>query len=107
MAEGVLSFPFRLTPQGDVAVTGYGTDQEVDEAIAALVLTMVGERPMSPEYGIPDPGFAGLHTGDVQVGLDEYGPTGVTVQEIVLEPVTDAMSTADIRWARDEDVEDY
>lgn len=105
MTEGVLSFPFRLTAQGTAAVTGYGTDQEVDEAIALLVLTQVGERPMYPGYGVPDPGFAGLSTGDVQVGLNVYGPRGVIVTGIEMTPVTDTEAVADIRWGRENDQE--
>ncbi|MFT4471688.1 hypothetical protein ACMX2H_17445, partial [Arthrobacter sulfonylureivorans] len=74
MADGVIAIPFRLTPQGEVATAPHGSPQEVDEAIVALALTRVGERPMQPSYGTPDPVFTGLSAGDLQVGLDEFGP---------------------------------
>lgn len=100
MAEGVISFPFRLNTDGTVATVGHGTDAEVDEAIATLVLTKIGERPMSPEYGIPDPAFTGLFIGDVQVGLDDYGPAGVLVTSVDSVPVTDTMMRTNIEWTR-------
>lgn len=101
MADGVLSFPFRLTPSGAAATVGYGTDSEVEEAIAVLVLTEIGERLMSPGFGVPDPGFAGLHMGDIQVGLNDYGPTGIRVTAVNITDKTDRQSVADIQWSRD------
>jgi len=101
MADGVLSFPFRLSPTGAAATVGYGTDAEVDEAIAVLTLTQTGERPMAPEFGIPDPAFSGLHPGDVQVGLTDHGPAGVTVTNITTTPATETLSMATITWTRD------
>lgn len=103
MAEGIISFPFRLSPTGEVAVTGHGTDAEVDEAIAVVVLTMVGERPMNEGFGIPDPAFAGLTVGDVQVNLDEYGPPGVRVTDVIITPQSDSQSTAAIDWSHEEE----
>lgn len=105
MAEGILSYPFRLNAQGTAATTGYGTDQEIDEAIAVLVLTQIGERPLAPEFGVPDPAFAGLHVGDVQTGLDTFGPAGIQVSDVVLTPVSSTVSEADIVWNREEENE--
>lgn len=102
MTDGVISYPFRLTPQGTAATTDYGSDREVEEAIAVLILTQVGERAMVPEYGVPDPAYAGLHVGDLQTGLDTYGPAGVKVSDVVLTPVNATVSEADILWTRDE-----
>jgi hypothetical protein len=103
MANGILSFPFRLGPDGSVVTVGYGTDPEIEEAIAVLALTHIGERPMRPEFGIPDPTFAGLHTGDIQVGLDDYGPAGVMVTAITTETVSDTVDRAKISWRRTSD----
>lgn len=99
MSNGVLSFPFRLSPDGTAATTGRGTDAEVDEAIAVLCLTHLGERHMTPGFGIPDPAYAGLHVGDVQVGLDDYGPAGITVTELTKETVTETMDRAKVVWS--------
>ena len=101
MATGSLSFPFRLTPTGAVATVERGSDAEIDEAIAVLCLTTIGERRMRPGFGVPDPAFAGLFVGDVQVGLDEHGPEGITVIAVDSTPVNNSQEVADIRWTRD------
>ena len=103
MSNGPLSFPFRIGPDGVAATVGKGTDAEVDEAIGVLALTHLGERPMEPRFGVPDPAFAGLNTGDIQVGLDMFGPTGITVVSVETTPVTDTYSKATIAWQRTDD----
>ena len=99
MSNGVLSFPFRLASDGTAVTTGRGTDAEVDEAIAALCLTHLGERLMTPGFGIPDPAYSGLHVGDVQVGLDDYGPAGIVVTAVITETVNENTDRAKIAWA--------
>jgi hypothetical protein len=100
MADGALSFPFRLTPTGSVATVERGSDAEIEEAIAVLVLTTIGERPMRPGFGVPDAAFGGLYVGDVQVGLDEHGPKGVVVLGIETTPKNNTQAVADITWSR-------
>jgi hypothetical protein len=100
MADGALSFPFRLTSTGSVATVVRGSDAEIEEAIAELVLTTIGERPMRPSYGVPDPAFAGLHVGDVQVGLDEHGPDGVSILGVAQTPLNNTQSVAEVSWSR-------
>lgn len=102
MANGALSFPFRLTPTGTVATVAPGSDAEVDEAIAVLCLTGLGERHMRPTFGIPDPVFAGgLFIGDIQVGLNEHGPEGVTITDLKMTPINNTKTVAEITYARD------
>lgn len=98
--SGILSFPFRLDPTGRAATVQPGSDAETDEAIAVLVLTMLGERPMSPQYGIPDPAFAGLALSDIQVGLDQFGPQNIRVNAVNITPRTETKSDAEILWSR-------
>lgn len=97
---GILSFPFRLDPTGRAATVQAGSDTEVDEAIAVLVLTNTGERPMAPQFGIPDPAFSGISISDVQVGLDQFGPAGIEVMDLEITPRSESKSDAEIRWAR-------
>lgn len=94
----ILAFPFGLTTGGVVATVESGSDAEVDQAIAVLLLTNHGERPMAPQFGIPDPAFAGLNLSDVQVGLDQYGPGGVRIAELDTVPVNDTQSEATLKW---------
>jgi hypothetical protein len=103
----MLSFPVRLTPTGSLATVEEGSDAAIEEAIASLCLTPIGERPMRPTYGVPDPAFAGLHVGDVQVGLDEHGPEGVTVLSVTSTPHNNTQEVADIRWTRNDTEGDF
>jgi hypothetical protein len=103
VAGGSLSFPFRLTPTGAAATVVRGSNAEIDEAIAVLALTVIGERPMRPGFGVPDPGFGGLHLGDIQVGLDAHGPQGVTVTGIKKTPINDTYEVDEITWSRGEE----
>ena len=100
---GTLAFPFHLDAQGNIATTPYGSDQEVDGAIAALILTDVGERPLSPEFGVPDPTGIGLTEGDIQVGLTDHGFPDVTITELVTVPVSATQASVTVLWERDED----
>lgn len=105
MADELISFPFRLTRQGHVAGTRYGSDQEVEEAIAMATMTEVGERPLFSGYGIPAPAFDGIHASDIQATLSEYGPADVTITEIIEEPANDFESLVTINWERDDTAE--
>lgn len=100
MADGALSFPFRLTPTGSVATIERGSNEEIDEAIAILTLTTIGERPMRPTFGVPDPAFSGLYVGDIQVGLNAHGPQGVVVQSVTATPKNNTQAVAEIVWSR-------
>ena len=99
MAGGVISFPFTLTTTGAVATVAHGSDAYVDQAIAKLVLTNIGERPMAPDYGVPDPTFGELHIGDVQAGVTMFGPPGVRITAVESTPYSDTQSVANIAWA--------
>lgn len=102
MANGALSFPFRLTPTGSAATVATGSDAEIDEAIAVLCLTRLGERHMRPSFGTPDPVFAGgLFIGDIQVGLNEHGPEGVTITDLAMTPINTTKALAEITYSRE------
>lgn len=101
MADGILSFPARLTSQGYFATAPYGSDQEIEEALAVLTLTHLGERPMEPDFGIPDPVWGAITLNDVETGLEEYGPEGVVVVDIVENVLDETTSSYEIEWERD------
>lgn len=100
MSTGILSYPFRLSATGEAATVGRGSDDEVREAIEVLISTRVGERLLSPEFGTPDPVYAGLSAGGVQLGLDEYGPEGISVDEVRTTQINDTEAEAVVRWSR-------
>src|SRR2546423_1076463 len=76
-----IAFPMRVDRQGALALVT--PDDDIREAIAVILGTMPGERPMRPEFGcaIHDHVFAGIdgHTlgrieHDVRVALDRWEP---------------------------------
>lgn len=102
MADGILSFPFRLTPQGYAATVDPGSDSEVDEALAVLALTVTGERVMLPEFGVPDPAFVGLSLSDIVSGVENFGPAGVRIESVTTEPISDTVARTVVNWSRED-----
>jgi hypothetical protein len=56
----LLSFPFRISSFGQAVSVEQGTDAYYGEQIATILLTMDAERPMRPNFGMPDMPFAGF-----------------------------------------------
>lgn len=69
-----ISFPFRLLPNGDVATVEQNSDEGDQEGVAQLILTRVGERPLEPGFGLPDPTFHGFEITELAAALAIYGP---------------------------------
>lgn len=70
----ILSFPFRFTTSGQAATVEQGTEQANREQIAVLCLTVTGERPLAPSFGITDPTFGGVEPSEVIAGVAAHGP---------------------------------
>jgi len=92
----LLSHPFRLTPGGDVATVEDGTEDAAAEALAVLVLTRKGERELVPDFGVTDPTAQGLNLAELAVGLIDYGPSGVTVEEVTVTYPTDTLERVEL-----------
>jgi phage baseplate assembly protein W len=84
----IFSFPFRLQPNGRVATVEQGSDAGDVEAVAMLLLTRLGERPLVPSFGIPDPTFNTLDEHDVIAAVATFLP-GVTVRSVTAAATTD------------------
>lgn len=102
--SGAIAFPFKITGSGTVATVAYGSDAEVEQAIAALALTRLGERPMEPDFGTPDPLMGELTSSDIQVGLDSYGPDGIIIASVTStpSPQSENQSLVAVDWHREE-----
>lgn len=100
MTARLLLHPFRLTVSGRVATAEQNTDTYIESQIAVVVSTRIGERDMCLPYGIPDPTYARLAVSDVQSCLDQFGPDGVVVTDVSVDPDTETTDRATIEWAR-------
>ena len=97
----MISFPFRYTTTGEVATVLPGSDQEVHELLAVLCLTTAGERIMEPEFGLSDPDWTGITESDVITGVEDFGPEGITIVEVVGEQSSGTRRVYQIEWARE------
>lgn len=98
----MLAFPFALRPNGRVAQVEDDSDESAAQQIALLLLTRVGERPMVPEYGVPDPTFDSTGTSDADLAaiVAAFGPQ-VSVLTVDETPAaTDGLSTVEITFTR-------
>lgn len=94
----LLSHPFRLRPNGEVATVEQGSDEANAEQLAVLVLTRIGERELAGGFGITDPTFAGLAPSEVAAGVAAFGPD-IDIDTIEVEPVDDATLNVAIRFS--------
>lgn len=95
----LLSYPFRLTPAGDVATVEQGTEDEAAEALAVLILTRKGERPLVPDYGVSDPVAQGLNLAEIAAGVLDYGPPGVVIDDVSVTHPTDTLERIELTFS--------
>lgn len=99
----LLSHPFRLESNGDVATVEDGTDAAHAECLAVLALTRRGERTMVPEFGLPDPVFDEVTIADLNVGLLDYGPP-IEVTDLEVTEVTETVQRVTVTFDDAEEV---
>lgn len=102
MAEGIIGFPFRYSPSGQLVTVPDGSDTEVEQTIAMIVMTRLGTRTMNPLFGVPDPAFAGLESSDIQAALATFGPVGITVSRVQEALVGADTAHVTISWQRED-----
>lgn len=80
----VLSFPLRVTPNGQFATVEQDSEDQSAELLAALVLTRPGERDLVPGFGVPDPTFVGIDEAAIEGAAAVFGPD-VTITDVAVE----------------------
>jgi hypothetical protein len=72
-----------LSGNGTVVTVPQGSDEANAELIAVLMTTIAGERVFYPTFGITDPvGGAGIDPSEVSAKVAQFGPFGVTIDNI-------------------------
>ena len=102
------SFPLRTDATGSIALSS--GDRELEEAIALVLGTAPGERPMRPEYGCAihdfvfapaDATTAGRIAYEVRASLERWEPRiEVTDVEITFDPGDAATLYVDVRYVQ-------
>lgn len=88
MTVQLLSFPFRLMPNGRLAKVDQDSEEQVGEAIAALVLTHPGERELVPELGINDPAFDTLYSSQIESQVEDF-EVPCTITDVLVQYTDD------------------
>ena len=87
-----ISFPMRVDESGSIALTSGGAD--IEKAMAVILATAVGERPMRPEFGCRiwdllfepiNPNTIGLMEDAVREALSRWEPRA-TVEDVTVTP---------------------
>lgn len=84
----LISFPFRLTPNGSVAAADDASVEYLQEELAQLIRTQPGERVLVPTYGMPDPAYAGFDDGTLVAQVGVFGPP-ITIRAVDIAWVSD------------------
>lgn len=72
MAVQLLSFPFRLLPNGRLATVEQDSEAQVSEALAQVVLTRPGERDLVPDFGVNDPTYDTIYQSQIEAQVEEF-----------------------------------
>ena len=96
----ILSYPFRLTANGDIATVEQYSAQCTAEQIAMLILTEQGERQMIPAFGIVDPAFDEVDASEIALQVAIYGPN-VSVSDVTAYYPDDATLTVNVEFSDD------
>jgi hypothetical protein len=77
-----LAWPYRLAPDGRLAVVEQDTLADVTQAVHGLAVTPRGARPLAPDLGVDDPTFSpGVSPAQLEADLARAHPlAGVTVE---------------------------
>ena len=97
----MLAFPFQIRLNGRAALVADDSEECDAQQIAFLLLTRIGERPLAPEYGTPDPTFdvRGSSEADITAAIAAMGPT-VDVDSVTVTPTADGTSSVEITFTR-------
>ena len=94
----IISYPFRLMPQGRIATVEQNSDLATAEQLADLLLTRPGERVLVPTYGIVDPAFVGVNAADIEIAVAIFGPP-VTIVSIEEQTINSQITEVRIGFA--------
>lgn len=91
----LLAHPFRLGPNGAAVTVEQGSDAAHAQEIAALLLTVRGERDLVPAFGISNPVLTGqpVDLAEVNAGVGLFGPDVeiVALTTTVLDATTERL----------------
>ncbi len=97
MSVRLISFPFRLTGTGEVAVVEQGSDEQVAQMLAAVLMTVSGERMLAPDFGTQDPAFDSVSRSSLEAQVRLWR-IPATVTEVTSRFVSDAVQDVTVSF---------
>lgn len=96
----VLSHPLRFDSSGALVTIDDGSDRHAAELGGVIIATGSGERPLAPEYGMPDPTASGVSADIVAAAVTRCEPE-LTVTAASVDPSTSDLATVrlSVTWA--------
>lgn len=73
------------------------TERHTDEMIAMHLLTLRGERPLVPLFGVEDAAFTEPTSADLQASLSVFGPD-VSLAEFDVEYANDRVAVVTVAY---------
>ena len=70
----LISHPIRFDSEGAIVTIDEGSDRQAAELAGIVVATVAGERPLAPEYGLPDPTATGVSADVVAAAVSRCEP---------------------------------
>ena len=95
--SAVLSFPFRLAPNGTVATVEQGTEVYYGEQIQVLIGTNMGERPLVPTFGMPMMEFADFGVLALTQACSMYLPE-VEISDVAVMHLSDERENVTVQF---------
>jgi len=93
MASSLISWPFRLAPNGSVVTRPDNTAEYYAEEITQLVTTRSGERPLVPQFGLDDPTFSFVDPQELAIKCDKF-LIPVRILDVSTKQITDGQQDA-------------
>ena len=100
-----IAYPFRIGVHGGVVTAPQGSDQEAFECIQQIIETRPGELLFAEEFGVPDPVYSGIDSGDIQATLNMFGPDDIEVDSVATHYVDETTTRLTFEWSRGEAAE--
>ncbi len=96
----VFAHPFRLDGSGSVATVEQGSALQAGQIAEAVVSTVVGERRLAPDFGVPDPAGTGMSAEGIVAAMGICAPD-VAVSDIGVSGGVDQVVTLSVTWAEE------
>lgn len=95
----LLSHPFRLAPNGQMATIDDSSDEYIAERIGMIISTRPGERPMVPLFGIDDPAYDDLSLPALQVQMELFEIPAI-IEDVDEQPASYDMTNVEVSFSR-------